>query len=58
MPVIRSMWIVSAWKEASPDSLRKAWNKLLPESESGDGNSLEMIFLLKIWSILHMMKML
>ncbi len=27
-------WIASAWEEASPDSLRKAWSKLLPESES------------------------
>jgi len=34
-------WIASAWEEASPGSLRKAWNKQLPESKSGDGNSSE-----------------
>lgn len=34
-------WIVAAWEEATSDSLRKAWNKLLPEPESSDSNSTE-----------------
>ncbi len=34
-------WIASAWEEASADSLRKAWNKLLPESDTDDDNSTE-----------------
>lgn len=34
-------WIAAAWEEASSDSLQKAWNKLLPEPESSDSNSVE-----------------
>ena len=29
-------WVAAAWKEASNDSLRKAWRNLLPEPEAED----------------------
>ena len=34
-------WIASAWKEASTDSLHKAWRNLLPAEESDEQDMTE-----------------